>query len=189
MVYLFCVFTLLCVCYLLGVFSDKLDEVGSELGNLLKLPGEVVASTFQALATSGPEILMAVIAATPFINNKMWDSLQLAERACSGSLNMVFSSMDNLLGIGAIAIIAMIWMKIVESEDLIPKNTSTVIGLLFYILASSMFSLFVYDSVITHLEGWVMMGIGILFIFSQFVIPNFIKGKIDDKDNDEEEEE
>ncbi|HUS89587.1 MAG TPA: hypothetical protein VMW91_09520 [Desulfosporosinus sp.] len=179
--YLACIFTLCAICYLLGILSDPLDEVGSKLGNLLKLPEEVVASTFQALATSGPEILMAIIAATPFITNKIWDSLQLSEKACSGTLNMVFSSMDNLLGIGAIAIIAMIVLKKVKPGDLIPKSTSTVIGLIFYIIASSAFSIFVYDSVITFAEGWIMMGIGILFILSQFIVPRFVNSNEEDE--------
>lgn len=183
----FTVFTLSAICYLLGIISDPLDEVGSKLGCLLKLPEEVIASTFQALATSGPEILMAIIAATPFITNKVWNSLQLSEKACSGTLNMVFSSMDNLLGIGAIAIIAMIIFKKVKSSDLIPKNTSTIIGLVFYIISSSTFSFFVRDSIITYTEGWFMMGIGIVFILSQFIIPNFVKSNKEDVDEAEDD--
>jgi Ca2+/Na+ antiporter len=186
-VYLFCIFTLSAVCYILGILSDSLDETGSKLGTLLKLPEGVVESTFQALATSGPEILMAIIAATPFITNKAWNTLELSEKACSGTLNMVFSSMDNLLGIGAIAIIMMIILKKVNPQDLIPKSTSTIIGLIFYIVASGTFSIFVYDSVITFVEGWIMMGIGIAFILSQFIIPQLINKKNDEENQNKEQ--
>lgn len=179
--YLICIFTLCAVCYQLSILSNPLDEIGSKLGDLLKLPDEVIASTFQALATSGPEILMAVIAATPFITNKIWNSLQLSEKACSGTLNMVFSSMDNLLGIGSIAIIAMLFTKQVKANESIPKNISTIIGLLFYIVASSIFSIFIHDSVITFTEGWIMMGIGVAFILSQFVIPKFVQSKSEEE--------
>jgi len=178
--FLISIFILSAICYLMGIISDPLDEVGEKLGHLLKLPEEVISSTFQALATSGPEILMAIIAATPFVANKMWNNLELSEKACSGTLNMIFSSMDNLLGIGAVAIIALIILKKVNSNDLIPKNPSTIIGLLYYIFASSCFSIMVRDSIITPIEGWIMMVIGIMFILSQFIVPKMISSKSED---------
>ena len=75
---------------------------------------------------------MAILAATPFIANDVWSVLELGERASSGTLNMAFSAMDNLLGIGAMAIIAMIYMGKVKKEDRIPMRASTIISLIFY---------------------------------------------------------
>ena len=60
-------------CYLLFITSDPLEQVGGRLGRLLHLPEDVIASTFQALATSGPEIVMAILASTTFIAaNTAW---------------------------------------------------------------------------------------------------------------------
>ena len=71
------IFVLAATCYLLFLTSEPLEQVGARIGRLLKLPNDVIASTFQALATSGPEIVMAILAATPFVAQGMWSGLQL----------------------------------------------------------------------------------------------------------------
>lgn len=188
-------FVLAASCYLLFITSDPLEEVGGRLGKLLKLPEDVIASTFQALATSGPEIVMAIIAATPFISNEVWQGLQLGEKACSGTLNMAFSAMDNLLGIGAVAIIFMIRMGKVDPNESIPAKPSTIIGLLFYIVASGLLAIFIEDSILTETESWILMVIGIIFVLSQFIIPNLItkfwpsEEETDEEDDDDEDDE
>jgi len=178
------VFILAASCYLLFITSDPLETVGGRIGKLLKLPEDVIASTFQAMATSGPEIVMAIIAATPFITSEVWSTLQLGEKACSGTLNMAFSAMDNLLGIGAVAMIFMIRMGKVNKDDPIPVKPSTYVGLISYIIASGSLSVFIRDGILTVNESWILMTIGGLFVLCQFVIPNAIK----DNDDDEEEE-
>ena len=186
-------FILAAACYLLFITSDPLEEVGGRLGKLLRLPEDVIASTFQAAATSGPEIVMAILAATPFIASEVWGTLKLGERACSGTLNMAFSAMDNLLGIGAVAIVFMIRMGKVNADEVIPAKPSTIIGLLFYIIASGAFALFILDSTIKVNEAWFLMVVGVLFVLSQFIIPTLIgrywtSSNEDDDDDDEEEE-
>lgn len=168
-------------CYLLFITSDPLEEVGGKIGKLLRLPEDVIASTFQALATSGPEIVMAIIAATPFIANEVWSTLELGERASSGTLNMAFSAMDNLLGIGAVAMIFLIKMGKVNKDDSVPMKRSTFIGLVFYIFASGLLAIFIRDSVLSVNESWTLMIIGILFILSQFFIPAWIKSRYPDE--------
>jgi len=168
-------FVLSASCYLLFVTSDPLEEVGGRLGRLLRLPEDVIASTFQAMATSGPEIVMAILAATPFVASEVWGTLQLGERASSGTLNMAFSAMDNLLGIGCLGMIFMLKRGTVKREEIIVVEPSVKIGLLFYILSSCCLSIFINDSVITETEAWILMIIGIIFIISQFFIPSLIK--------------
>ncbi len=192
MLFLFGLFVLAATCYILFITSEPLEEVGGRLGKLLNLPEDVIASTFQALATSGPEIVMAILAATAFINSS-WSILKEGEKACTGTLNMAFSAMDNLLGIGAVAIVFMIRMGKVKADEVIPAAHSTIIGLLFYILASGAFSVFVNDGTLTEQEAWVLMVIGIFFIISQFVVPGLIKKywpspEEEDEDEDEDEE-
>lgn len=80
-------FVLSATCYLLFIISDPLEEVGNKLGKLLHLPEDVIASTFSALATSGPEIIMAILAATPFIANEVWSTL---EKLCNDLDNKMF---------------------------------------------------------------------------------------------------
>ncbi len=167
-------FVLAASCYLLFIISGPLEVVGGRLGRLLKLPEEVVASTFQAMATSGPEIVMAILAATPFIAGEAWQMLEMGEKASSGTLNMAFSAMANLLGIGAVAIVFMIRMGRVEPDGLVPARPSTVIGLGFYIPASGCLAAFIHDGLLTETEAWVLMIIGIFFILSQFIVPNLI---------------
>lgn len=190
-------FVLGATCYLLFITSDPLERVGGRLGKLLRLPEDVIASTFQALATSGPEIVMAIIAATPFISSSVWDALQHGEKACSGTLNMSFSAMDNLLGIGAVGIIFMISRGIVKKDEVIKVRPSVILGLVFYIIASGAFSIFITDGILTYQEAWILMIIGILFIISQFIIPGYLhrveqkqieKGLFEPPEEDEDED-
>jgi len=194
LLFLFGLFVLGASCYILFIISGPLEEIGGRIGKLLNLPEDVIASTFQALATSGPEIMMAILAATPFIASEVWQTLELGEKACTGTLNMAFSAMDNLLGIGAVAIVFMIRMGKVKRDEAIPAAHSTIIGLLFYIVASGALSIFISDKTLTVSEAWFLMIVGILFVLSQFFVPGLIKkywpspeeeGEGDDEDKDE----
>lgn len=183
-------FILAASCYLLFILSDPLEEVGGRIGNLLRLPEAVIASTFQALATSGPEIIMAVVASTPFIAKQMWDGLQFGERASSGALNMCFSAMDNLLGIGCLAMLLMIYKGTVRRDEVIRVQPPVLIGLVFYLVSSSALCWFVWSSlhkttvdgreivasVITESQAWFLASVGIAFILSQFIVPPLVKG-------------
>ncbi len=142
---------------------------------MLRLNEDVIASTFQALATSGPEIVMAILAATPFIANSAWASLGHAEKASSGTLNIVFSAMSNLLGIGAVAIIFMIRKGMVKKDETIKVNSSVKSSLLFYVLIATYLGISVIDGTLNVLESWVMMGVAIAYVIYQFIAPLFIK--------------
>jgi len=181
-------FTLAAACYLLFITSDPLEEVGGKIGKLLKLPEDVIASTFQALATSGPEIVMAILAASPFIAGEMWSTLEMGEKASSGTLNMAFSAMDNLLGIGAVAMIFLIKLGKVNKNDPVPMKHSTLIGLSFYIFAAGCLSVFMLDSVLSFAESWTLMIIGIVFIISQFFVPAWLNKKYPDEVEDSDDE-
>jgi Ca2+/Na+ antiporter len=174
LIFFYGLFILAASCYLLFIISDPLEKVGARLGKLLRLPEPVIASTFQALATSGPEIAMSVIVATPFIAADAWQALELGEKACSGTLNMAFSAMDNLLGIGAVAIIFMIHMKMVDPEKPITVKPATLSSLAFYVFASGALAYFVKDGLLTEAEARFLMGVGILFILTQFLVPPLI---------------
>lgn len=201
-------------CYLLFITSDPLEQVGGRLGRLLHLPEDVIASTFQALATSGPEIVMAILAATAFIAaNSSWEMLTIGERGCSGCLNMCFSAMDNLLGIGCVGMIFMMWKKYIKGDEVVVVAPSVKVGLLFYIVASGCLSFFIQMSsqpkvleggreitahVLNVWQAWVLMGIGITFIVSQFFLPAILArwharrvaaGLVPEIPEDEEEEE
>ena len=205
-------FILAAACYLLFITSDPLEEVGGRLGKLLRLPEDVIASTFQALATSGPEIVMAILAATPFVAGEAWTTLQMGEKACSGCLNMCFSAMDNLLGIGCLGMIFMLYKKTVEPDEPVLVEPSVIIGLLFYIVSSSCLGYFITTSLHEVPQGdrtlmvstmqvwqaWVLMGIGITFVLLQFASPKIVPaiGKMlkmedldDDDDGDDDDEE
>lgn len=169
------IFILAASCYALYKFSDELEDVGNELGRLLNLSQDVVASTFAALATSGPEIVMAILAATPFIMNEAWSGLQMAEKASSGTLNMAFSAMDNLLGIGAVAIIFLIRKRMANHNDVIHVKPSVLIGLGSYVVISLLLAIFITDHYITEPEAWILMILGITFIVIQFFIPRWIE--------------
>lgn len=169
------IFILAASCYAIYKFSDELEDVGNELGRLLRLPQDVVASTFAALATSGPEIVMAILAATPFILNEAWSGLVLGEKASSGTLNMAFSAMDNLLGIGAVAILFLIFKKKANSDEYIPIKPSVLVGLGFYVISSLLLSIFISDHLLTEVESWILMILGIVFIISQFYVPGWIE--------------
>ena len=215
--FLFGLFVMGAACYLLFITSDPLEQVGGRIGKLLRLPEDVIASTFQALATSGPEIVMAIIAATAFIEaNSTWDVLTMGERGCSGCLNMCFSAMDNLLGIGCLGMIFMMAKKYIKGDDVVVVAPSVKAGLFFYIVSSLCLSLFIQTSshkivladgreIIGHAlnvwQSWVLMGIGITFIISQFFLPSILakrherrvatglEPEIPEDDEDEEEDE
>ena len=175
-VFITALFILAASCYLLFITSDNLEKVGGRLGRLLHLPDDVIASTLQALATSGPEIVMAIIVATPYISSEVWQGLQHSEKACSGCLNMCFSAMHNLVGIGCLGILFMIGRKTAKPDEVIVVTPSVKIGLIFYILSSGCLSFFVMDGIMTEIEAWVLMIIGIVFVLSQFIIPALFSG-------------
>jgi Ca2+/Na+ antiporter len=179
-------FCLAASCYLLLKITDPLEEIGVRIGRLLRLPESVIASTLQAFATSGGEITMAILAATPFISIRMFDALQTGEKACSGTLNMAFSAMDNLLGIGALAIIIMIVAEKVKKEALVPYRPSTIISLGFYIVTSGMLATFILDGTLSYIESWSLMGMMIFFILFQVLFP-YTKWYQLFKDDEEEE--
>jgi Ca2+/Na+ antiporter len=178
--------------YILYLISGDLDNVGGRLGRLLRLPSDVVAATFQALATSGPEIMMAILAASPFIAQEIWQGVELAEKASSGALNMCFSAMDNLLGIGCLGIIFMLFKKTMDRDEVIKIKPSARIALIFYILSSLSLSWFMTNdlvfgdssnrvSVITEAEAWFLAGLGILFLLLQVIYPLLSKPVADDE--------
>ncbi|NCC60420.1 MAG: hypothetical protein EOM12_05675 [Verrucomicrobiae bacterium] len=189
--FLFGLFVMAASCYLLFITSDPLEQVGGRLGKLLHLPEDVIASTFQALATSGPEIVMAIIAATAFIEaNSTWNVLTLGERGSSGCLNMCFSAMDNLLGIGCLGIMFMLYKKYIKGDEVVVVAPSVKAGLLFYIASSISLCVFLQFSshtvtlengreIIGHSltvwQSWVLMGIGIAFVISQFFLPSILE--------------
>lgn len=158
-------------CYIIYIISEPLKRVGLRLGKLLHLNEDVIASTFQALATSGPEIVMAVLAATPFIANSAWAGLEHAEKAGSGTLNIIFSAMSNLLGIGAVAVIFMIRKGMVGKNEVIKVNASVKSSLLFYVIIAGFLAFATSDSRLNVFESWVMMGIAVLYVITQFLMP------------------
>ena len=164
-------FIMAAACYLLLMTSGPLEKVGRRLGHLLHLPEDVIASTFQALATSGPEIVMAILAAFVVGAN----AADTAEKGASGCLNMCFSAMANLLGIGSLGMIYMMLKKMVKPDDSIEVAPSVIIGLGFYIVSSTCLCVFVLDSAITVIEAWILMGIGIAFVVMQFFMPAVLK--------------
>ncbi len=214
----FAIFVMAASCYLLFVTSDPLEQVGGRIGRLLRLPEDVIASTFQALATSGPEIVMAILAATAFVTaNSAWDVLTVGERGCSGCLNMCFSAMDNLLGIGCVGMIFMMWKKYIEGDEVVVVAPSVKMGLIFYILSSTCLCVFIQFSSFTKVveggreitahtmnvwQAWVLMAIGIVFVVSQFFLPALLTRRharraaaglepeipVDDDEDEEEDE-
>ena len=206
-------FVMAAACYLLFITSDPLEQVGGRLGRLLHLPEDVIASTFQALATSGPEIAMAILASTAFIAaNSQWDVLTVGERGCSGCLNMCFSAMDNLLGIGCVGMIFMMWKKYIKGDEVVVVAPSVTAGLIFYTISSACLCVFIQFSssskvvdgreIVIHVmsvwQAWVLMGIGITFVLSQFFLPAYLAqrharrvaaGLEPELEEDEEEEE
>lgn len=252
LVFALALFVLGAACYLLFVTSEPLEKVGGRLGRLLHLPEDVIASTFQALATSGPEIVMAIVAATPFVGASVWNTLALGEKACSGCLNMCFSAMDNLLGIGCLGMIFMLHKRTVQREEVVRVEPSVKMGLMFYILSSLCLCLFITTSfhtkllvdvkevkldgtvverkeavdegtqvtaeeqlpdgtrvhrqvekkvtasVLTELQSWILMIIGIVFVLSMFFVPSHLErikqrqieaGILESEEEEEQEEE
>lgn len=188
------IFVLAACCYLLFRESETLEEVGTRLGKLFHLPEAVIASTFQALATSGPEIVMAILAATAFVTSG-WEMLELGEKASSGTLNMAFSAMDNLIGIGCLGIIFMIRRGSINPLEKIKLQPAAMVGLCLYVVASFAFYFFMRDAIISEREGWILMYIGIYYVSLQFILPHIkaLKSTIgededDDEDDDDEEE-
>jgi len=158
-------FTLVSMCYLLSLIGDPLEKYGVRLGNLLRVPEAVIASTFAALATSGPEIIMAI------------QAIRFSEdsKACSGLLNMSFSAMDNLVGIGCLGMIYLLWINKAEKEEVIKLSNTSQVSLIFYIISSFCLSIFItLDYRISVIESWILMIIGIIFIISQFFLPGLI---------------
>ncbi len=171
-------FILAAACYLLFMTSEPLEETGLRLGHLLHVPEDVIASTFQALATSGPEIVMAI------------QAIYYTEeaKACSGLLNMGFSAMDNLVGIGCLGMIYMIWKGTLDKEEPIKISHSAKGGLIFYIISATCFSLFItFDFEINVIESWILMIIGIVFVVSQFYLPKKY-AKMDEEEQAAKEE-
>jgi len=165
-------FILAATCYLILLVSKPLEETGGRLGYLLRVPEEVIASTFQALATSGPEIVIAVQAI----------HFKTSEKACSGLLNMGFSAMSNLVGIGCLGMIYMIWKGDIDKNEAVELSHSVKNGLFFYIVSSTCLSLFItFDFNMGVLESWVLMIIGIVFLFSQY----YLSGKHKETDKKE----
>ena len=185
-------FVLAAACYLLFMSSEQLEKTSNRICRLLHIPEDVGASTIGAFATSGPEILMAIIAASTVFLNSGWEVLGLGEKASSGTLNMAFSAMDNLIGIGCVGIIFMIWKGYMDKDEKIELSPASVLGLASYFIASVLFFIFILDGIFTATEGKVMMWVGGVFIAMQFAMP-FIRKKLgddgDDEDDDEEEEE
>lgn len=216
-VFLFGLFVMGAACYLLFVTSDPLEQVGGRIGRLLRLPEDVIASTFQALATSGPEIVMAILAATAYIEaNSAWSVLSEGEKGCSGCINMCFSAMDNLLGIGCVGMIFMMWKKYIKGGEVVRVTPSVKVGLMFYIASSLLLCLFIQISshekiladgraIVAHTmtvwQAWILMVIGISYVISQFFLPAIItkryaervaaglEAELPKEDDDEEEEE
>jgi len=167
MIILYSLFVLSACCYILFLLSDPLEEIGGNIGKSLKLPEAVIASTFQALATSGPEILISVITATAFITTS-WSGLGIGEKACSGLLNMSFSAMDNLVGIGCVGLLIMIYKGYVDKHETIIVGNNVIKGLLLYIIASTLLCIFIYDDVMSVVESWILLGVMVSYIVSQF---------------------
>jgi Ca2+/Na+ antiporter len=167
--------------------SDELEKVSNRICRLLHVPEDVGSSTIGALATSGPEILMAIIAATAFIGSG-WAVLEFGEKASSGTLNMAFSAMDNLIGIGCLGIIFMIYKGYMNKDEKIELSPASYIGLGAYVLASMCFFIFILDGIFSPDEGKVMMAIGVAFIALQFAMP-FIRDSLGDVQEDEDDEE
>lgn len=185
------IFVLAACCYLLFRESETLEKVGARLGHLFHLPEAVIASTFQALATSGPEIVMAILAATAFVTSG-WEMLQIGEKASSGTLNMAFSAMDNLIGIGCLGIIFMIRRGAINPLEKIKLQPAAYVGLCLYVVASTAFYMFMRDATITPGEAWILMYIGIFYVALQFILPHIpalkpTMGGEDDDDDDEPE--
>ena len=172
-------FVLTATCYILYLLSNPLEETGGKLGKLLKLPESVIASTFQALATSGPEIVMAILAATTYVTASH-SNLTLAEKGSSGALNMSFSAMDNLLGIGAVALVFMLITKRLKPSDIIPADRSTRTSLTFYIIISGFFTYSICDRVLTYKESIILAIIGATYLIAQFLLSDKKSQNTDD---------
>lgn len=157
-------------CYLLYLSSEQLERVGGRLARLLRVPEDVGASTLGSLSTSGPEIVMAILSATTFIGSG-WATLEMGEKASSGTLNMAYSAMDNLIGIGCVGIIFMIWKGFINKEEIIKLSPASCISLGMYAIASSLFFSFIMDGVFSPIEGEVMMYIGVIYVVLQFAMP------------------
>lgn len=148
-------------CYILYLIAEPLEKTGAMLGKLFHIPEGIVAATFCALATSGPEIMMAIKSAS-------YDS---DAKACSGALNMGFSAMDNLIGIGCMGMFLMVYLGYSSKETILKVSRSVLGGLLFYIVSASCFAMFLLDFEISKTEAWILAIIGIVFIVSQLFLP------------------
>lgn len=155
-------FILAAACYMLFMISEPLEKTGGRLGELLRVPEDAIASTFQALATSGPEIVIAIQAIY----------YAEADKASSGLLNMGFSAMANLVGIGCLGMIYLMWKKTADREEVLSVSKNVTGGLILYIISSTCLCFFVTnDFEMDVKEAWVLMIIGIVFVVSQFMMP------------------
>jgi Ca2+/Na+ antiporter len=155
-------FILAAACYMLFMISEPLEETGGRIGELLRVPEDAIASTFQALATSGPEIVIAIQAIY----------YTEADKACSGLLNMGFSAMANLVGIGCLGMIYLMWKKTADREEVLSVSENVSGGLILYIISSLCLCLFVTnDFEMDVKEAWFLMIFGIVFVVSQFIMP------------------
>jgi Ca2+/Na+ antiporter len=161
-VFVSALFILAAACYMLFMISEPLEETGGRLGKLLRVPEDAIASTFQALATSGPEIVIAIQAIY----------YTEADKACSGLLNMGFSAMANLVGIGCLGMIYLMWKKMADGEEVLSVSENVSGGLILYIISSTCLCLFITsDFEMDVKEAWFLMIIGIVFVVSQFIMP------------------
>lgn len=193
LVFLISAFILAGSCYLLFISSEKMEKVGDRLSRLLHIPEDVGAATLGAFSTSGPEIVMAILSATAFIGTG-WAGLELGEKASSGTLNMLFSAMDNLIGIGCVGIIFMIWKGFINKDEIIELSSSTYLSLGTYFFASITVFLFLLDGQFSPTEGKIMMAIGAAYIILQFAMPAIrnlvdVPKEMDQEEEDEEENE
>jgi Ca2+/Na+ antiporter len=99
--------------------------------------------------------------------------------------------MDNLLGIGCVAICYMIYKGQVKANDVVPIKVGTVMGLFFYMISSFLLAIFISDGTLTYKESWILAWIAIIFIFSQLFswiytpyLSGLLKLEIDEDEDD-----
>ncbi|MCP3685221.1 MAG: hypothetical protein GY861_21360 [bacterium] len=175
LILMFSLFVMAAACYVMSQLADSQDSLGMRLGRLLGLPNVIVASVFQSLSTSMPEIAMAIIASGSFIASG-WNTLEIGEKGSSGALNMIFSSADNAFGIGSIAVLLMIYKGFVRSEETVRVKKSVLISLFHYLITVIVFSVFItLGSDLSVSESWVMMILGLSFIPLQIFLIKYYK--------------
>jgi len=63
----------------------------------------------------------------------------------------------------------------IDEDDIIEVKPSVKISLIFYVLSSTLLFIFVMNKELDVIESWILMIIGIVYVFSQFFIPGIIK--------------